>query len=164
MFCDSCGTQLAGAANFCPTCGRNFGARPVAAAPPPPIVQPQGRVAGHVKTLAILWLVRSGLRLLPGLFLTSFFGRNWPFLDVIPWPVHGILRAVGTVFIVGALIGIILGWGLWERRPWARTLAIVLGILALFDFPLGTALGIYTLWVMGSSNAGMEYRVIARPA
>jgi hypothetical protein len=42
--------------------------------------------------------------------------------------------------------GIIGGIWLLKRRPWARILVIVVGVLALIDIPLGTALGAYTLW------------------
>ena len=83
-------------------------------------------------------------------------GRRPPF-------VPGLLRGVGWFFMASAAAGAIAGWGLIERRPWARMLAIVLGVLSLFDFPLGTALGIYTLWVLASSSSEVEYRSIARP-
>jgi len=43
---------------------------------------------------------------------------------------------------------LVLAWGLFEREPWARFLGLALGFLALLRFPLGTALGIYTLWVL----------------
>jgi hypothetical protein len=33
--------------------------------------------------------------------------------------------------------------------------------LALLKFPFGTALGIYTLWVLAPSTSGMEYDAIA---
>lgn len=49
-------------------------------------------------------------------------------------------------------VGLIAGWGLLTLRPWARILTIVLGILALFSFPFGTALGVYTLWVLFSNE------------
>ena len=35
-----------------------------------------------------------------------------------------------------------------RRRPWARMLALMLGSVDLLLLPYGTALGIYTLWVM----------------
>jgi hypothetical protein len=80
----------------------------------------------------------------------------------VPHFVPGLVRGIGGFFMLSAVAGAIAGWGLIERRTWARTLAIVLGALALFDFPLGTGLGIYTLWVLASSSSEMEYRTIAR--
>jgi hypothetical protein len=45
-----------------------------------------------------------------------------------------------------------------ERRPWARSLAIVLAVIALLHPPFGTALGIYTLWVLLPTESEDEYR------
>jgi hypothetical protein len=68
---------------------------------------------------------------------------------------------VGYLFIGGAAVGLIAGWGLLARQPWARTLAIVLGSLSLFDVPFGTALGIYTLWVLLPARSEEEFRQIS---
>jgi hypothetical protein len=40
------------------------------------------------------------------------------------------------------------GWGLMERAPWGRIVAIVAAFLSLLRFPFGTALGIWTLVVL----------------
>lgn len=68
---------------------------------------------------------------------------------------RALFPVVGLTFLVAAVLGFVAGWGLLERAPWARTLAIVLGIIALVDVPLGTALGIYTLWVLLPLRPGM---------
>ena len=39
-------------------------------------------------------------------------------------------------------------YGLLARKPWARILALVVGILGLVNFPIGTAIGLYTFWVL----------------
>src|SRR5438105_14455691 len=158
MFCDRCGTGLQGPANFCPACGKSF------AAPRPVLPLAYGRVTNHIRTLAILWMVRSVLRILPGFFLTSMLGYHWPWFNGLPFMAHGILRGIGGMLIATGVLGLIAGWGLFERRPWARMLSIVLAIFALFDFPLGTAIGIYTLWVLASAQGEAEYRSIARTA
>jgi hypothetical protein len=88
-----------------------------------------------------------------------FFGRMG-FL-FMPWHARAfvlpILGGIGAFMTLAAAAGIAAGWGLLDRRPWARTLALVLGCLALIDFPFGTALGIYTLWVLFSTGADVEY-------
>jgi hypothetical protein len=40
--------------------------------------------------------------------------------------------------------------------------AIVFGCIALIHFPFGTALGIYTLWVLLPAESEQEYRRSAR--
>jgi hypothetical protein len=104
------------------------------------------------------------MRLFSGLFLTSFFSYGWGFWDNAPPFLPGLMRGIGGFLMLTALAGAIAGWGLLDRRPWARMLAIVLGVLALFDAPFGTALGVYTLWVLAPNNSETEYRSIARPA
>jgi hypothetical protein len=154
MFCDRCGAQLQGPVTFCPYCRRQF-----AAAPPTPVVN---RVQGHLRNVAVLWLVYSALRLLPGLFLSSFSDWGVPFTDEVPFFVHGIVRSVAGVFVATGVIGVIAGWGLYERRSWARILAIVLGFISLVHPPFGTAIGIYTLWVLLPASSEMEYQRMAR--
>jgi hypothetical protein len=154
MFCDRCGAGLPDGVRFCSSCGRDF------AAPSAPLPVDRLRVARHVRTLGILWLIRAGLRLLSAAFFTTMFSHYW-WWDGMPSFMPGIARGIGGFILLGAIAGGICGWGLLERRPWARTLSLVLGVLALFDFPVGTALGIYTLWVMAPSTSDAEYRALS---
>jgi hypothetical protein len=118
-------------------------------------------VAGNIRTLGILWIVYSMIHLLPGLIMGSM--PNWFFQDSGgPFFLRGILRMVGGVLMVKGVAGIIAGWGLLERQSWARILAIILGFLSLIHFPFGTAIGIYTLWVLLPGTSEMEYRQMAR--
>lgn len=157
MFCHFCGGQLQAGAAFCPSCGK-----PIASAP---LMPARGRIAGHVRLLGIFWLAISAIHLIPGLFLLAFFGRMMPFPGPgVPYFVHGILQAVGWVFLTGSVLGLIAGWGLLDRQPWARMLAIVMGVINLINMPFGTALGIYTLWVLLPAQSEQEYRSVARAA
>ena len=164
MYCDRCGAGLPDPARFCPQCGKQFGvARYPAtqpAAPPPPVAQ--SRVAGNLRTLAILWMVYSGYRLLPGLVLHSMDSWGIPLFDGAPFFVHNILHVVGGALVLTGLVGLLAGWGLLERQTWARVLAIILGFLSLLHPPLGTALGIYTLWVLLPASSEAEYLQLAR--
>jgi hypothetical protein len=54
--------------------------------------------------------------------------------------------------------GLIAGYGLLKFRPWARMLTIVLAVFELFRFPLGTILGIYSLWVLLSSEGAAQFQ------
>ncbi|HEU5414159.1 MAG TPA: hypothetical protein VFW31_10395 [Candidatus Angelobacter sp.] len=78
-----------------------------------------------------------------------------------PFFLQPMLTAIGAFLIVKAVLGIAAGWGLIQRETWARILAVVLGFLALIRIPLGTALGIYTLWVLLSPGADEEYRAMS---
>jgi hypothetical protein len=68
-----------------------------------------------------------------------------------------ILALVGTFFAlimsIISLPGIITGVGLLNTRPWARVFALILALLNLMNFPLGTILAIYTFVSLLSTDA-----------
>jgi hypothetical protein len=41
---------------------------------------------------------------------------------------------------------------------------MILGFISLFNIPFGTALGIYTLWVLLPAASDEEYRALSRAA
>jgi hypothetical protein len=149
MFCDSCGTQISGSATFCSRCGKSLGRGP--------LMPREGRIAGHVRLLGILWLALSALRLIPGIFLMALGSARLFPPDVPPF-VHAVLPAIGMGFLICAGIGIAAGCGLLARQPWARMLAIIFGAFSLIDIPFGTAIGVYTLWVLLPAESEQEYR------
>ncbi len=55
---------------------------------------------------------------------------------------------VGGVLFLLSIPGIIAGIGLLGYRNWARILTLILGILNLPGIPVGTILGVYTLYVL----------------
>lgn len=64
--------------------------------------------------------------------------------------------AVGSLLVVLGIPGLVAGAGLLARKSWARVLAIVVGILGLVNVPIGTAIGVYTLFVL-MQDAAAEY-------
>jgi hypothetical protein len=171
MFCDKCGAAVTSGAQFCSSCGKAVGAAPVAV--PPAAAQPvaDGRVQRHIQLLASLWLANGILRfvevgsiliagqILPFLASWGMGGRfsNWPF-SFLPF---GLYSIAGVLAFFGVL-HLALAWGLFQRELWARPLALVLGFLALLRPPFGTALGIYTIWVLLPAHAGQEYERLCR--
>ncbi|MCP4567052.1 MAG: hypothetical protein GY841_05675 [FCB group bacterium] len=55
---------------------------------------------------------------------------------------------ITSIILFTSLPSIFAGFGLMKFKSWARILGIIIGILNLPGFPVGTALGIYTLWVL----------------
>lgn len=161
MFCTRCGRQVPDNENFCPGCGNQL--KTSAAVP---LMPKQNRIAGHIRLLGILWLAVSAFRMLPGMIILIMLDSGFPFRhdpDIPPF-VPRLLEMVGSMFVTLGLVGIIIGVALLMRKSWARLFAIVVGMLGLVDMPFGTALGIYTLWVLLPAESENEYRQISQRA
>lgn len=55
---------------------------------------------------------------------------------------------IGTIILVLSLPGLIAGIGLLRLRPWSRILTLVLAVFDLMAVPIGTAFGLYAIWVL----------------
>ena len=157
MYCGKCGTQTQLGQSFCNVCGEPLGGAPT--------YRVETHLERHVKVLGILWLAISALRLIPGLAILSF-GRYA--MRFVPFDYRGFVApfaaVVGVLLAASAIAGIAAGWGLLDRQPWARVLALVMGIISLIHVPFGTALGIYTLWVLLPGDSEREYQRLSRAA
>ena len=150
MFCDRCGAAMETGQNYCPACGRAFGA---------PAARPTIGLGRHWRILGILWLVLAATRLLPGIFMLGFSRHAFPMMmPGLPHFLPHLMHGLGGLFLLGGVTAAILGWGFLQCAPWARTLGIVLACLMLLDIPFGTALGVYTLWVLLPNHSREEYR------
>jgi ABC-type glycerol-3-phosphate transport system permease component len=176
MVCQACGAPVAEQVHFCPKCGvQMVAAQPTYAAyPPAPIHTQVPRVQRNLQALGILWCVFGAYRVISGLIGMFFlravsiggFGAGWPFDGHVggtfgPAWMTSLLPVIAVYTVITAALALLVGYSLLTRRPWGRTLAIVVGILTLLKPLLGTALGIYTLWVLAPSVSGYEYDAIA---
>jgi hypothetical protein len=158
MFCDQCGTQLQPAQSNCSRCGK-------------PVLGPasyrRNRVQDHVRLVAILWMAYSSLLMLAG--VAAVIVAQTVFGNVFAAP-HGpvwlrpLLTFGGGLVALVAGAGLSAGWGLLRREPWARVVILIVGFLALFHVPLGTALGVYTLWVLLPTQSDDEYGALTKAA
>lgn len=104
----------------------------------------------HISVVAALHIGMSILGIIFSIFL--FFGLNLigAFTgDNQVVAIFSIISKVLTLFILLVSIpGIIAGIGLLKRKEWARVLTLVLSVLDLLHFPIGTAIGIYSIWAL----------------
>jgi hypothetical protein len=122
----------------------------------------------HNKYLAISHLAYGSLMCLMSLLMTGFFiamlnmGPGGPpaalifLLSVLILGIYGVMTAPSFV----------AGYGLLRGRKWARTAAIVSGVTAAMNFPIGTAVCVYTFWLLFSDpgKAIFERPQFALPA
>lgn len=158
MFCSACGAQIQPHFSICPNCQR-----PISSTVAP--IVPGPRLDRHLHTLGILWIIAGAIFVLPGLILliiSNVVRLGIPATETVGRFVAPLVLSIigGSLFIVAAG-GIFVGWGLIKLQPWARIAAIVLGIVSLLHPPFGTALGVYTLWVLLSDQGGVEYNRLA---
>jgi len=60
----------------------------------------------------------------------------------------GVMGLLAAFFALLSLPSLLAGWGLLNYKPWARILTIILSVLHLPGFPVGTLTGGYSLWVL----------------
>jgi hypothetical protein len=113
------------------------------------------RIEKHITLVGVFHIVYHALALLFGLLIVGILG----FVGTLVYDPVGtrVLWLVGTFvatfLIVLSVPGIIGGIWLLKRREWARILTLIVGALGLIDIPLGTALGVYTLWALIQDEA-----------
>ena len=73
--------------------------------------------------------------------------------------VLSIIGAVGAgILTLLGLPGMIVGIGLWKLEPWSRIGAMVIAVFNLMNIPFGTALSLYTFWVLLSNDCSKLFR------
>jgi hypothetical protein len=119
----------------------------------------------HVAILGWLYVVGHAIFLVIGAFVFVLLVGLAPVThEPEPmWVLTLVGTTVGLLMAALGLPGLLAGWGLLTRKPWARVLAIVVGILGLINVPIGTAIGLYTLWVL-TQPAATDYFAAPAPA
>lgn len=87
-----------------------------------------------------LWVLLSSLLIFYIIVISNVFGNGItdPFL----------FATFIILFYSYSLLFIISGIGLLKHKNWARKILIILSIISLFEFPIGTAIGIWFLIVL----------------
>ena len=111
----------------------------------------------HLRVIGILHIVLGGMGILAAVALLALFngiaslvGTSASAGDAaVAVPVlgglGGILFIVCLIFSLPSLIG---GIALLNMASWSRIFMLVVSVLYLLHFPIGTALGIYGIWAL----------------
>lgn len=104
----------------------------------------------HINVVAALQIGYSILGLAIGIILFTVFYLVGDFVD--DHEAEFVLSIIANVFIVFFIVlsipGILAGIGLFKRKEWARVLTMIISVLHLLSFPLGTGIGIYSIWAL----------------
>jgi hypothetical protein len=122
--------------------------------------QRRERALSRVRLLGAAWATLSAITLAGGLIAFSVL--------LLPGLISGdptaltVLGGIGSIALFAAAVvsvpGLLAGIGLWRLRRWARTLAVVLSVVALASVPIGTILGVLTLVVLLQDDANALFR------
>ena len=157
MFCDSCGTQVQPGQAICSKC-----AKPLTG-----YFQQANRMERHLHLLGIFWIAYSIIHALGGAVLViianTIFNPMRHFEIGAPSFLHPLLSFIGVLLLTKGIVGVVAGYGLMQRAPWAWITTVVLAFISMLNVPFGTAIGIYTVWVLLSPGADIQYRNLGRP-
>jgi hypothetical protein len=118
-------------------------------------------VETHVKVLAVLHIVFGVCLVLIALVVLGAFSIAGIATAagasggdaVVALPIIGLTgTALFVILLIFSLPALLGGIGLLKFQPWARILVIVLSALNILNFPLGTMLGAYGLYVLLSKE------------
>jgi uncharacterized membrane protein (DUF2068 family) len=110
----------------------------------------------HKRILGILYLISGALSVIGMLLLNAFFSVIFSFAlnEADPEERHAIEFALSIIQFVPAIVIIffsvptlIASYGLLTRKTWGTMFALIVGCLKLFSFPIGTAIGVYSIWI-----------------
>jgi hypothetical protein len=117
----------------------------------------------HVTLVGVLNIVYRSLMIIAGLILLAIamgFGGLFEYLiqsgsirpHEVPVEVLNIIPLIlviaSFVIITVSIAAIIGAIGVLKRKEWARILTLVISFFNLIRVPLGTILGIYSIWVL----------------
>ena len=111
----------------------------------------------HIKALGAIYLIWGGMGIIAGVIVLAILVIGGGLMATED-PEAGLV--VGTIAVILMLLiaiisvpNILAGWALIKHKSWGRILTIILSILNLPALPLGTALGVYGLWVLFQPEA-----------
>ncbi|HEX8061354.1 MAG TPA: hypothetical protein VF473_10485 [Cyclobacteriaceae bacterium] len=114
----------------------------------------------HKKILGIIYVISASFALLIALFIRAITSIIFDFAmdegDLEPQMrdfVMSIISFVPAVIIVFSVIPtLIAGIGLLVRASWAPIFSLIIGCLKLISFPIGTIIGIYSIWIFAEDQ------------
>ncbi|WP_346854792.1 hypothetical protein [uncultured Draconibacterium sp.] len=114
----------------------------------------------HINVVAALQIGYSILGLIIAGTVFAVFYLIGDFVD--DHEAEFVLSIIANVIMVLSLIvsipGIIAGIGLFKRKNWARILTLIISVLNLFSFPIGTALGVYSIWALVQPEVVADFK------
>ena len=119
------------------------------------------RLDHHKKVLGVLYIISVQFTIFGMLMLNAILSLVFSFafdevgpeerkvMKLILSIVQYLPAIIITLFSIPTLLA---GIGLLTRQRWATLFALIMGCVKLFSFPIGTAIGIYAIWIYGQDQ------------
>jgi len=147
MFCTTCGAQLTSTSAFCNACGTPTGLgvdRTTALRRP-----------GLITLLAVLQFISAAICLVGGgiAFIASVFSDA---------PDAALGVGLGLFFVVWGALALVCGNGLWQLKPYGRTIQLGFAGIGLLAIPIGTVISALIIYYL--LKPGIRILFSGRPA
>jgi xanthine/uracil permease len=126
----------------------------------------------HIKLVGILNIAYRSLTLIAALVMFIIAACFTNIIDLVlqfrPHELHNIppvvytivpvvLTCIGLLVLIVSVAGIVGGAGVLKRKEWGRITLLIVSFISLLRFPLGTALGIYSIWALLKDDVIREF-------
>jgi hypothetical protein len=114
----------------------------------------ESKMKKHVTAVGAIHIGLGSIRVILSVFAYVFLSKllnNIPtneMPDFVASLLSGIFNVMPIVFGCVALMGVIGGIGLLSCKSWARILVLIVSILGCIRIPIGTLVGVYSLWTL----------------
>jgi len=119
------------------------------------------KLDGHKKVLGILYVISAMLtitgmvllRAILSLVFSIALDKADPDDRVVVDMILSLVQFLPYLIVIFISIPtLIAGIGLLTHQTWAPLFALIMGCLKLFSFPIGTAIGIYAIWIYAEDH------------
>jgi hypothetical protein len=103
----------------------------------------------HQKIIGALFVAYGALNLTAAIALLASINVVNIFVDEIEiiQLVTVFSRLIGGALLIVSVPAIIAGIGFLQEKEWSKILGLIVGIMFLLFFPIGTIIGIYAIWL-----------------
>jgi len=114
----------------------------------------------HINVVAALQIGLSILTIIIGaiIYIVFFLAGDFAQEQEAKFVLSIVANVLVIFFVLVSIPGIIAGIGLFKRKEWARILTLIISVLELFNFPLGTAVGVYSIWALAQPENVEEFQ------
>jgi len=108
----------------------------------------------HVTAVGAIQIVMGSLGIIISAGLFILFSNLLDFIPKEDMPefvqkfLSYLFKAIPIVMVVLSVISLIGGIGLLSYKPWARIMVFVVAVVGCLNIPIGTLIGVYTIWVL----------------